>query len=93
MRDRRLPHQTVFAESRCSPKAGVPRETGAGKPADYDAIPLAVRARRGGIFRSARREKFSPRVPATGGDTPGHAAGMTDSRDWVTREACDQYSG
>jgi hypothetical protein len=55
---------------------------GAGKPADYDAILPMPRARRGGIFPTARRKKFSfRRGPGTGYDTPAHAGGMTDSRD------------
>ena len=53
MRDRHLPHQTV------------PRKSGAGKPADYDAILPMVRARRGGIFLAARRDKF-PAAAAPG---------------------------
>ena len=70
MRDRRLPHQTV------------PRNSGAGKPAVYDAILPMVRARRGGIFLAARRDKIScRRGPGTGYDTPAHAGGMTDRRD------------
>ena len=35
-----------------------PGQTGAGKPADYDATLPVLRARRGGIFLAARREKF-----------------------------------
>ena len=47
---------------------------GAGKPADYDAILPVVRARRGGNFLAARREKILRRQgPATGDDTPAHA--------------------
>ena len=55
---------------------------GAGKPADYDATLPVLRARRGGIFLAACREKFyGAGGPATGDDTPAHAGGMTDSGD------------
>jgi hypothetical protein len=86
IRNRRLPHQTV------APLAE-PRKTGAGKPADYDAILPMVRARRGGIFVRRAAEIFRGVVPRRGYDTPAHAARMTDSGDWVTREPSRQYSG
>src|SRR5258708_2404096 len=48
----------------------------------------------GGIFLAVRRGKFSCGViPQSGYDTPAHAAGMTDCRDWVTYEPSRQYSG
>src|SRR5215831_2500761 len=70
-----------------------PGKTGAGKPADYDATLPAAAHGGAAFFRGAAGENFRRPGPATGRDAPGHAAGMTDRRDWATPAASGQYSG
>jgi hypothetical protein len=53
--------------------------------------PSLPSAQGGAAFFAVRREKSSGCLgPATGRDTPGRAAGMTDRRDWVTPAASGQ---
>jgi hypothetical protein len=69
MHDKRLPHQTVFPKSRCSPKDGVPRKTVLAKRRGQESLrtmmpPSPWPRTAGGIFAPARREFFALSPPA-----------------------------